>query len=184
MKKLSLVAMQHAKKSLKNKSSQSLFTKFDLVFDSSFLKVLVVLITMLLSGVSDMKAQRVRYSYEWPCYDTPSLTPLDPTPPPLTLCLKNPFKGTPITVGKGTAFPTSADLIKVYSQTINSKEILVSDNFVINESIIFRACKVKVNPDKAIIVNADRQLYSMGSKFFVVMPCGMVFILMMMLVSI
>jgi hypothetical protein len=125
-----------------------------------------VFVTLTFS-ITDLHGQRIRYGYEWPCYEAPN------TPPPLllpevpTLCQKSSIDiKNAISIGAGTKFPTSATLIKAYTATLNAKDILVTGNFIIDQPILFRACKLKISKDVEITVNPRKRLRSIGSKFF------------------
>ena len=150
--------------------SLSLYAKYNFGVISQTLKLFLLMFAMLTFSIVDVQGQRIRYGYEWPCLEL-SVPPVITAPIPEipTLCEKNPFKDAAqvISIGKGGKYPTSADLIKgLAAQTINGRDILIVGDFVVNESIVFRACKVKVVKDKSIIVNAENHFRSLGSKFF------------------
>jgi hypothetical protein len=113
-----------------------------------------------------LQAQRVRYGYQYPCYEQPA--PLPPvTAAPETLCERFPESGKVIEIGTGTKLVNSSDLIALLgTNTVNDIYFKVVGDFFINENITFRFCNLSISEDKTITVGPEVTLESITSHFF------------------
>ncbi len=131
---------------------------------------LFAMMFVLFSSPFSVDAQRIRYGYEWPCWETPpppSFPPPTGSPAPPTLCEKlMPLQGSIIQIGAGSKFTTSSELIATHGTTLFNKSIEVIGDFTIDESIRFYNSRLNMGEKVAIIIDGGFRLESRGSKFF------------------
>lgn len=114
-----------------------------------------------------LQAQRIRFGYEYPCYEQPApLPPITAAPEP-TLCERMPEQGTVIKIGVGTKIPNSSDLNAFLgTNSAYNLHLKVFGDFFIDETIVLTACALSIAKDKTITVGPEVSLTSIRSKFF------------------
>ena len=117
----------------------------------------------LFSSPFSVDAQRIRYGYEWPCWETPP-PPSFPPPteiPDICQTEEGEFHH-PIEIGEGTKYPDSQSL---GTQVSNNEEFVVIGDFHINSDYTAESCKFKTLPNTTIFIDGVT-FTSQGSLYF------------------